>query len=107
MKTGDIITLENGDIMEVQLKKIGRKPGKLEVNKAYILKKDGEYCYTAFPFFSKPYEVDYDKYFNEGKFLFIGRINIDAGPRNIFWNSKDNSYVMFGVGENYIVAELD
>jgi hypothetical protein len=108
MKNGDIITLENGDIMEVQLKKIGHKPGKLEVNKVYRLKHTGEYCYTAIPFNAISRRMDMDHYFNTGEFIFIGEITISPGQRNIFYNKVDSSYAMFGIGNiDYVVAELN
>lgn len=98
LKSGDIITLDNGEKVKVTLEVIEEKVTELEQGKSYLLRYTGEFCFTA------SFNVNWD-FRNEG--IFVGTIQTPSGKRNIFY-SFCRGYYMFGTGKlDYIVKKLD
>jgi len=98
LKSGDIITLDNGEKVKVTLEVIEEKVTELEPSKKYLLRNSGEFCSTS------GFEADWNAR-NIG--IFVGTIQLPPGKRNIFY-SFGRGYYMFGTGKlDYIVKKLD
>ena len=98
LKSGDIITLDNGEKIKVTLKVIEEKVTELEQGKRYLLRYSGQYCHTV------GFKVDWNCK-NEG--IFVGTIQIPTGKKNIFYSLYEG-YHMFGTDNlDYIVKKID
>ena len=97
LKSGDIITLDNGEKVKVTLEVIEEKVTELEQGKSYLLRYTGNFCS-----FSSS-KIDWDK---KNIAVFVGNVTIPTGLRNIFYNEGD--YYMFGATDlDYIVKKID
>jgi len=77
LKSGDIITLDNGEKVKVTLEVIEEKVTELEPSKKYLLRNSGEFCSTS------GFEADWNAR-NIG--IFVGTIQLSPGKRNIFYS---------------------
>lgn len=106
IKNGDLITLENGDVVRVKFEKQIIKPiTELIVGKKYLLKPTGSFCHCIS--IKKTYIGDELAQF---EFIFVGKILIKEGERYIFYTSKDlNSvYAMYSTSSlDFVIGELN
>jgi len=99
LKSGDIITLDNGEKVKVTLKVIEEKVIELEQGKSYLLRYTDRFCFTA------GFNVNWD-FRNEG--IFVGTIQTPSGERNIFYSTNHQGYYMFGTANlDYIVKKIN
>ncbi len=110
MKNGDIIELENGDIMEVTLTKIGSKIKELKMNGRYRLNYTGQFCSMASSLSGDHIKhTDVAVLVSELEWIFVGNIDTENDifslNRNIFYSK--GRYVMFGCDNlDYVVSEV-
>ncbi len=111
MKQGDVIELENGDVMLVTLTKIGsNKITDLKVNSRYRLKYSGMYCFITNIGNERKSDEDLHKILNSADWIFVGCIDPTHGgnvkDRNVFY--ADGRYIMFDAARiDYVVYELN
>lgn len=99
LKSGDIITLDNGEKVKVTLEVIEEKVTELEQGKSYLLRYTGEFCFTV------GFNVNWD-FRNEG--IFVGTIQTPSGKRSIFYSINRQGYYMFGTANlNYVVKKIN
>lgn len=100
---GDLITLENGDLVEVSFKVVKKKEIVPIAGSTYKLKHTGAFCH----WYGNPhFRTDIDDLSNY-TFQYIGRVDAPAGVRAIFYCNEETSYVMFSTNNfNYITEEL-
>jgi hypothetical protein len=102
---GDIITLDNGDTVEVSLKVLSKKVTKLIPQHKYELKHSGNFCHMC----SVRNGADYSFNPSKNPFTYIGEIDLPHGKRAIFISLKngDSSYVMFSpLTLDFVVKEI-
>ena len=99
LKSGDIITLDNGEKVKVTLEVIEEKVTELEQGKSYLLKYTDEFCFTA------GFNVNWG-FRNEG--IFVGTIQTPPGKRNIFYSINRQGYYMFSTANlGYVVKKIN
>jgi hypothetical protein len=102
IKHGDVITLENGDVVKVSLEVIQQKITELVPGKYYRIRHSGQFCHW----------YDSDGYVSSNDlvgqtFQFIGNVDSDKGPRAIFYGVDRSSYLMMGCKVlDYVIAEV-
>ncbi len=84
IKNGDILTLENGDMVEVQLKVLPKKVEKLVPGRMYELKYSGQFCHLK----TNDGNVD----FIPGEYAYVGTVLNNT--RDIFYK-YNVGYAMF------------
>lgn len=104
IKHGDIITLDNGDVVKVSLEIIKKKPTTLEVGKKYKLQYTGEFCH----WYNSSGAISSSEMHNH-IFQFIGFAETSNGKRAIFIAITDRlSYLMMGIDNlSYLVEQVD
>lgn len=104
IKHGDIITLDNGDVVKVSLEIIKKKPTTLEVGKKYKLKHTGAFCH----WYDSSGHISSSE-MNNHVFQFVGFVELDFGKRAIFVNFNGKvSYLMMGIYDlSYLVEQVD
>lgn len=102
IKDGDVLTLDNGDVVRVTLEIVEQIITHLEPNQRYILKHSTQYCHVAYVHTCR----DYDPY--NDIWTYVGRITSSVGDRNIFYNVNTPSvYLMYGTQVlDYIVKKV-
>ena len=102
IKHGDVITLQNGDVVEVSLKMIKQKITQLIPGKYYRIQYTGQVCHW----------YGSDGYINSNElkgqtFQFVGNVDSDNGLRAIFYQVDKSSYLMMGCRElDYIIEQV-
>lgn len=103
IKHGDVITLENGDVVKVSLEMVKQKITKLIRGKCYRIKYSGQFCHW---YNSNGYINS--KELNGQTFQFVGKVDIDNGPRAIFFEVNKSSYLMMGCNDlDYIIEQVE
>ncbi len=104
IKHGDIITLDNGDVVKVSLEIIKKKPTTLEVGKNYKLQYTGEFCH----WYNSSGTISSSEMHNH-VFQFIGFAEIGYGKRAIFITiNRGMSYLTMGINNlSYLVEQVD
>lgn len=104
IKHGDIITLDNGDVVKVSLEIIKKKPTTLEVGKNYKLQYTGEFCH----WYNGSGDISSSE-MHHHVFQFIGFAEVPDGKRAIFMTiTGRTSYLMMGIGNlRYLVEQVD
>lgn len=103
IKHGDLVTLANGDLVEVSLKVVKKKEIVPIPGKKYRLTYTGEFCH----WYKHDESLASDK-LPSTVFQFIGFVDSQAGRRAIFYDVQGGaSYAMFSTDKyNYITAEV-
>ena len=102
IKHGDVITLENGDVVKVSLEVIQQKITELVPGKYYRIRYSGSFCHW----------YDTNGFINSNKlkgqvFQFIGKVDSDGAPRAIFYEVDETSYLMMGCRKlDYIIEQV-
>lgn len=101
IKDGDVVTLDNGQIVKVTLTPVEIVP---IPGKKYKLRYTGQFCHWCSSYNSADIERrDLVQYI----FQFIGVVEANVGSRAIFFCSYNNSYVMFNMNSyDYITQEV-
>lgn len=104
IKHGDIITLDNGDVVKVSLEIIKKKPTTLGAGKKYKLQYTGEFCH----WYAGGEEIPSSEMHNH-VFQFVGLVDTGNGKRAIFMTSTGRtSYLMMGISNlSYLVELVD
>jgi hypothetical protein len=103
IKDGDIITLENGDIVKISLTKIGDAVTSLTPNHKYKLRHSGQFCHTLN---NTGLELR-NKYIVDETWTYIGQILLNCGHRHVFFHESPSTYSMFGVDSlDFVVCEV-
>jgi len=106
IKDGDLITLENGDVVKVKFEKQDIKPvNELIVGKKYKLKHTGNFCHC---FGKEKYYIGEELV--QFEFIFVGKISIKYGERYIFYGLKglNGAHAMFSTSSlDFVVGELN
>ena len=101
IKDGDVITLDNGQIVKVTLTPVEIVP---IPGKSYKLKYTGQYCHWCSAY--REQDLEREDLVNH-IFQFIGVVEANVGSRAIFFCSYNNSYVMFSMNSyDYITQEV-
>lgn len=106
IQNGDVITLDNGDIVKVTLQKIGRKVEKLIPGNLYKLTRNGEFCHV---FTNSGAEFSFGEDRQANVYQYVGVAYTTYGHRHIFFlNSPGNTeYVMFSTRTlDFVVEEV-
>ena len=110
IKHGDIITLDNGDVVKVSLEVIQKKVTELIPNKRYKLKFDkNHWCHSYGYNFNLLDSSEYSKIegLEKENHIFIGKINIFNVDRYIFI-SEENIYSTFSCESlDFVVKQID
>lgn len=103
IKHGDVITLQNGDVVKVSLEVIQQKVTQLVPGKYYRIRHTGQYCH----WYNYQGTID-GKELNGQTFQYVGNINLDGGGiRAIFYAGERSSYLMMGCDNlDYIIAQV-
>lgn len=105
IKDGDLITLENGNVVRVKFEKQSIKPiTELIVGKKYLLKDTGGFCHC---FDIKRYYMGEE--LAQFEFVFVGKVFIKEGERYIFHTSHNlNSiYAMYSTRSlDFVIGEI-
>jgi hypothetical protein len=103
IKHGDLITLENGDVVEVSLKVVKKKEIVPIAGNTYKLKYTGEFCHW---YGSQDFNTggqDLSKHI----FQYVGNVITSSGERAIFYCDDRSSYVMLSIKNfGYIVEQI-
>lgn len=107
IENGDVITLDNGQVVKVTLTPVEIVP---IPGKKYRLRYTGQFCHwctlstTIFSYENKTTDrKDLPKYI----FQYIGEVDTNTGIRAIFFCRENSSYVMFSKSYyDYIVEEV-
>ena len=103
IKHGDLITLENGDVVEVSLKVVKKKEIVPIAGNTYKLKYTGEFCHW---YGSQDFNTggqDLSKHI----FQYVGNVITSSGERAIFYCDDRSSYVMLSTKNfGYIVEQI-
>ena len=100
IKDGDIITLENGDIVKISLTKIGEKITNITPTRKYKLKHSGEFCHTI-----SRTSGELTKFNGKDEtWIYIGEVMTTAGNRHIFYHDMPSTYCMFATNNLDFVA---
>ena len=105
IKDGDLITLENGDLVEVIFKVVKKKEIIPIAGNTYKIKHTGAFCHWyGNPSFSTGAEVEA---LSEYTFQYIGKVDSPNGDRAVFYCKENTSYIMFSINNfDYITEEL-
>ncbi len=100
---GDLITLENGDLVKVSFKVVKKKEIVPIAGNTYKLKYSGAFCHW---YGSSSFDAGVED-LSEYTFQYIGKVDAPAGDRVIFYCKEKTSYVMFSVDNfDYIKEQL-
>ncbi len=103
IKHGDLITLDNGDLVEVILKVVKKKEIVPIAGNRYKLKYTGAFCHW---YGSPSFDTGRGE-LSDYTFQYIGNVEASAGDRAIFYCKEYTSYVMFSIDNfDYIVKQL-
>lgn len=104
IKHGDVITLENGDVVKVSLKLIKKKITELVPGKYYTLRYTTQFCH----WYDSDGSVRGDKLAGQ-VFQYIGEV-ITSGVyrRAVFYATEGTSYLMMGCDNlDYVIDEVN
>jgi hypothetical protein len=103
IKHGDLITLDNGDLVEVILKVVKKKEIIPIAGNRYKLEYTGAFCHW---YGSPSFDTGREE-LSDYTFQYIGNVEASAGVRAIFFCKEITSYVMFSINNfDYIVEQL-
>ena len=105
IKHGDLITLDNGDLVEVSFKVVKKKEIVPIAGNTYKLKFTGAFCHW---FGGLSFDIGREE-LSDYTFQYVGNVVIGAGERSraIFYCKENISYAMFGINNfDYIVEQL-
>lgn len=102
IKNGDVITLDNGQVVKVTLTPVEIVP---IPGKKYKLRYTGAFCHWCNSCYSLGMErEDLPKY----TFQYIGEVDSNVGIRAIFFCKQNASYAMFSMDSyDYITKEVE
>ena len=105
IKHGDIITLENGDVVEVSLKTIKKNITELVPLRKYKLKGTGNFC-NAYDNTNKTYSSK-SVGWEDRIWTFLNFVDCPGGKRAIFLDVDSVTYLMYTVENlNFVVDEV-
>jgi hypothetical protein len=101
---GDIITLDNGDTVEVSLKVLSKKVTELIPEHKYELKYTGNFCHCYSTMHGRVNSLEeYNPY------VYVGALDLTMGRRGIFVSTMrgDVAYAMFSISNlDFVVKEI-
>lgn len=109
LENGQVITLDNGDIVKVSLEVIGKKISKLEAGKSYKLKREGNFCHAK-----NTVGKDFGNIVDKFTWQFLGEVDCYKGSteeenkRYIFFSNDEGSvYSMWSTRNlDFVVNEV-
>lgn len=102
IKHGDIITLDNGDVVKISLEVISKKVTELVHGREYMLKNHGSHCHTR-----NSYGEDYSSQKENLIFQYVGKTESSSGERYIFFAKEETVYSMWSTNSlDFVVREV-
>jgi hypothetical protein len=95
LKSGDIITLDNGEKVKVTLEVIEEKVTELEQGKRYLLRYTGQFYSMSSS------TIDWEK---KNVVVFVGTVD---GCKNIFYSPRGKYYMFSADDLDYIVKKIN